>query len=138
MVGSTATTFPDARASYSSPPRHRRGFVLHWRYLIPFLTHKYTVIAVDLPGLQVKAASPRRATDSDEQADRLAGFLRALAVENTFVVGNSMGGNIALWMALQFPDLCRGCGRDRTGGFRGALSRSKCSAGCGWLIRCPT
>ncbi|NJL24277.1 MAG: alpha/beta hydrolase [Calothrix sp. SM1_5_4] len=40
----------------------------------------------------------------DDQIPRLTAFLDALKIRKTYVVGNSMGGNIALWLALHHPE----------------------------------
>jgi abhydrolase domain-containing protein 6 len=80
-----------------------------WRRLIPLLNAQYTVVALDLPGFGASSKLPGAAYGLDEQSDRLAAFCAALGIGKFYLAGNSMGGNIALWHAAQFPGQCLGC-----------------------------
>lgn len=80
-----------------------------WRHLQPYLTKFFTVTSVDLPGFGQSSNFPNVSYGLDEQVARLNSFLDQLKIESTFVVGNSMGGNIALWLARTSPKRIRGC-----------------------------
>jgi pimeloyl-ACP methyl ester carboxylesterase len=75
-----------------------------WRYIIPYLAPHFTVTAIDLPGFGQSSMLPQAHYGLDEQTARLQSFLDRLKIQKTYVAGNSMGGNIALWLALQHPE----------------------------------
>lgn len=79
-----------------------------WRWLTPLLARRFTVVALDLPGFGASDKHPEEGYGLDDQAERLKNFLHALGIKKTYLVGNSMGGNIALWYALQNPGHCLG------------------------------
>src|SRR4051812_36376016 len=81
-----------------------------WRWIVPFLNKHFTVIALDLPGFGQSSILEGAAYGLDDQTPRVMAFLDLLGIAKTYVVGNSMGGNIALWMALLYPDRIAGCG----------------------------
>lgn len=71
------------------------------------------VIAVDLPGHGDSPGPGRRAVA--EYARDLLALLDALAIDRAAVVGHSMGGAIALTLALDSPDRVAGLGLVGTG-----------------------
>lgn len=79
-----------------------------WRWLIPHLNTRFRVLAIDLPGFGGSSKPKSETYGLDEQCDRIFAFLDALAIDQAFVVGNSMGGNIALWLARSRPERIRG------------------------------
>lgn len=79
-----------------------------WRWIIPFLAKHFTVTAIDLPGFGQSSKPVGEKYGLDEQTSRLEMILEHLGVDRTFVVGNSMGGNIALWFGLHYPDRIKG------------------------------
>jgi pimeloyl-ACP methyl ester carboxylesterase len=79
-----------------------------WRHLVPLLRRKYTVVALDLPGFGRSGKLGSARYGLDEQAERLEQFFRYLGIRKAVVVGNSMGGNIALWFSLRYPGLVAG------------------------------
>jgi 2-hydroxy-6-oxonona-2,4-dienedioate hydrolase len=76
---------------------------LDWRWVMPDLAATHRVYAPDLPG---SPESARPAADySPAFFERfVAGFLDALGVERAAVAGNSIGGLVALRLALSEPD----------------------------------
>jgi pimeloyl-ACP methyl ester carboxylesterase len=80
-----------------------------WRFILPYLTKHFTVIALDLPGFGQSSMHEGASYGLDDQTPRVTAFLDALKVDKAYVVGNSMGGNIALWMALLSPERILGC-----------------------------
>lgn len=76
---------------------------LSWRETIPALAESFTVYALDWPGYG-GSAPPERPPTTDSFVDVLDRFLDALDVDETSLVGISMGGGIALGFALECPD----------------------------------
>ncbi len=64
------------------------------------------VLTVDLPG-HGKSSGPGRERMTDYAAD-LAGLIEGLAIRRVVVVGHSMGGAVALQLALSYPDRVAG------------------------------
>ena len=75
-----------------------------WRDLISLLSPRFRLMLVDLPGFGMSSKNPDRRYDLDEQTETMARFLDALEIQKPILVGSSMGGAIALWMAKQNPD----------------------------------
>lgn len=65
-----------------------------WDRMIPALAERFDVIAVDLPGFGGSQVLPR--TTVATLTDALADFLADEGIERPHLVGNSMGGYIAL------------------------------------------
>lgn len=72
---------------------------LDWRWVLPALARRHSVYAPDLPGF---GDSGKPAADYSPAFFEgfVAAFLDALEVERTAVIGNSLGGLIALRLAL--------------------------------------
>jgi triacylglycerol lipase len=81
-----------------------------WRWVVPLLNSRFTVTAIDLPGFGRSSKPAGAGYGLDEQTERLALILDALGIARTYIVGNSMGGNIALWFAVKFPERAEGLG----------------------------
>jgi abhydrolase domain-containing protein 6 len=75
----------------------------NWSLYAPYLTGQYRLICPDLPGF----GENDRSIDLDHsiaaQTMRLLSFLDALGIEKCHLGGNSMGGYIALQMAMTNP-----------------------------------
>ena len=72
--------------------------------LVDRLSRDFRVVAFDRPG---SGYSPRRAHSPAGvrvQADAIAGAIQALNLERPVVVGHSLGGAVALALALEHPD----------------------------------
>lgn len=67
------------------------------------LQRDHRVIAPDLPGFG-DSAKPIRSYDAAFYASWLVDFLDALGIEKAHLIGNSMGGRIAIETALRVPD----------------------------------
>jgi pimeloyl-ACP methyl ester carboxylesterase len=74
----------------------------NWEFTIPAFADRFRVIAPDLPG-HGRSAKP----DAPYTMDFYAGVVRslghALGVREAVVVGNSLGGEIAIELALSYP-----------------------------------
>lgn len=74
-----------------------------WRDFVPFLEERYHVVAYDAVGHGKSARGVRR-IDLERLADMGLGVMDALGIEEAALVGNSMGGGTALFMALKAPE----------------------------------
>jgi len=68
------------------------------------LTPDHTVHAIDLPGFGGSSKPARGAYDAPYFARAVLGYMDAVGLERAHLVGNSMGGRIALEVALDDPD----------------------------------
>ena len=68
------------------------------------LAGSFRVIAIDLPGFGDSAMPVGAAYDPPFFARAVAGVLDALEIERAHVVGNSMGGRVALELGFEFPE----------------------------------
>jgi abhydrolase domain-containing protein 6 len=75
----------------------------NWAMIAPHLNDRYHVIIPDLVGFGDNGRDHGAAYDITAQTDRLIGFMDAMGLERVHLVGNSMGGWIALQAALDHP-----------------------------------
>ncbi|MEL6367327.1 MAG: alpha/beta fold hydrolase, partial [Pseudomonadota bacterium] len=74
-----------------------------WLAYVPHLGSHYRVICPDLPGFGDATDEVVSDFTPKQQAERLLAFMCALGIESAHVVGSSMGGFIAAWMAMLAP-----------------------------------
>jgi pimeloyl-ACP methyl ester carboxylesterase len=74
-----------------------------WLTIVGPLARHYRVMAVDMPGFGA-SSKPIAPYDAPWFASQAFSLLEALEVENAFVAGNSMGGRIAMEMAMRHPE----------------------------------
>jgi pimeloyl-ACP methyl ester carboxylesterase len=67
-----------------------------------------TVHVIDLPGMALPPSLMPRDATFPQLADHVAHVADALGVEGAVVVGHSLGGGVALHLALRRPDLVEG------------------------------
>ncbi len=95
---------------------HRAVVFLHgfmgssadWREAMKALEGRHRCIAVDLPGHGASTGLPPGAYTTEGAARSLLGLLDDLGVERPVISGYSMGGRLALYLALRHPDRCAG------------------------------
>ena len=68
------------------------------------LTPDHTVHAIDLPGFGGSSKPARGAYDAPYFARAVLGYMDAVGLQSAHLVGNSMGGRVALELALADPD----------------------------------
>ncbi|MBR0081697.1 MAG: alpha/beta fold hydrolase [Clostridia bacterium] len=74
-----------------------------WRELLPLLSKRYRVIAIDLPGFGHSDRPYSLSYSMDEMADALLKILDALHVPVAHVVGCTMGAMYALYAMTKMP-----------------------------------
>ena len=74
-----------------------------WDKLLPHLTERFRVYAVDLPG-QGDSEKPTRRYTFEYGVEAIEGFLDALRLEAAHLAGSSAGGIVALATALRHPE----------------------------------
>jgi pimeloyl-ACP methyl ester carboxylesterase len=81
------------------------GSSLTWRHVMPVLAARFAVLAPDLLG-QGDSDKPRADYSLGAHANMLRGLLDALGHERATVIGQSLGGGVAMQFAYQFPERC--------------------------------
>ncbi len=74
-----------------------------WQLNVPVLAEQYHVIAVDPPGFG-KSDKPDVSYDLLWMRDRLLSFMDAKGIRRTSLIGGSLGGHLALLIALEQPE----------------------------------
>jgi len=77
------------------------GSLNDWKEVVRFVSQKYYCIAIDLPGHG--KTDFREDLAFDKTAKALKEFLKQQKIRKCFLVGYSMGGRIALFLALRYP-----------------------------------
>lgn len=77
----------------------------YWRVTTQALAQRHRVITVDLMG-HGRSSKPaeKHFYSLKNQGEILSALLKHLSIKNVFLVGHSMGGQIAMHMALNHPD----------------------------------
>lgn len=76
----------------------------HFRYLIPLLQNRYTVFALDLPGMGYSDIVPGASYDEPAMSAAVEDLLIGLDLGDVTIVGESMGAVLALTTAAQLPE----------------------------------
>lgn len=88
----------------------------NWIRFVRTLVSDYKVIIPDQAGHGESGGTLEDSYTPTKQASRLAEFTRKIGVEQFHLVGNSMGGTIALFFAFQYPDRVKTLGLFDSGG----------------------
>jgi pimeloyl-ACP methyl ester carboxylesterase len=87
-----------------------------WRHVLPALAQRFTVVAPDLLG-HGESGKPRRGEYAlGAHANFLRDLLHVLGHERATIVGQSLGGGVAMQFAYQFPERCERLGLVGSGG----------------------
>ncbi|MBD1381586.1 alpha/beta fold hydrolase [Metabacillus arenae] len=81
----------------------------YFKYLIPELSKRHRVLAIDLRG-HGESSTVMNEYDINEMADDIAGILKSLEVQKAILFGHSLGGYVSLAFAEKYPDKISGLG----------------------------
>jgi len=84
------------------------GSSADWRGVMAALEERSLCIAVDLPGHGTSLGLTPETYTIEGVARAVIGALNELEVEPPMIVGYSLGGRLALYLALRFPERCAG------------------------------
>jgi pimeloyl-ACP methyl ester carboxylesterase len=79
-----------------------------WRKVLPGLASFARVIAPDLRGFGLTERSDHRPLDLWAQADLVVGLMDQLGLDRAVICGHSMGGEVALRVAMRYPERVSG------------------------------
>src|SRR5918997_4744464 len=84
------------------------GSSVDWRRAITVFEGRHRCIAVDLPGHGASLGMPPDRYTMEGAAQSVLDILDATGTHRATMVGYSMGGRLALYLALRHPDRCAG------------------------------
>jgi pimeloyl-ACP methyl ester carboxylesterase len=85
------------------------GQLSHYTYGVAGrLAERHRVVVVDRPGSGYSIRAPDAPADLSTQASAIAALIRSLGPGPAFVVGHSLGGAVALTLALEHPEQVAG------------------------------
>ncbi|MFI6436388.1 alpha/beta fold hydrolase [Streptomyces sp. NPDC050759] len=79
----------------------------HFRHLIPMVSHQYTVYALDLPGMGYSEIVPGASYEEPALRAGVERLLTELDLYDVTLVGESLGGVLALTTAADLPERVR-------------------------------
>jgi pimeloyl-ACP methyl ester carboxylesterase len=93
------------------------GMAYDWRFNIQELGKHFSVYALDLPGFGYSGKPLNFNYSSSGYAEFIVSFLDEYGIDQAVLVGNSMGGQIALMTCLKYPRLVAGLVLIDAGGY---------------------
>ncbi|MFJ1605511.1 alpha/beta fold hydrolase [Streptomyces sp. NPDC088253] len=96
----------------------------HFRHLIPLIADRYTVYALDLPGMGYSEIVPGASYDEPAMRAGVERVLTELDLNDVTLVGESMGAVLALTAAADLPERVRRVVAVNAYDFRGGIARS--------------
>lgn len=79
-----------------------------WSAIAPRLAERYRVFVPDCRG-HGKSTNPGHSYSFRELADDAAAFVRAVGYERAHIIGHSNGGNVALVVLIEHPEVVQAC-----------------------------
>lgn len=104
-VGEVTLSYTDEGAGHCIVLLH--GFCgshEYWNKIIPDLSKKHRVLAVDLRG-HGQSSTAKDEYQIEHMADDIAKLMRNLEVEKATIIGHSLGGYVTLAFAERFPEM---------------------------------
>jgi pimeloyl-ACP methyl ester carboxylesterase len=77
--------------------------LMMWQRIIPYFRDRYRLILVDLRG-HGKSDKPETGYHMDEMARDVIGIMQHLGLERTHIVGSSLGAEVGLGLAANYPE----------------------------------
>ncbi len=99
-----------------------------WKAVLPALANRYTVVAPDLTG-HGESDKTRLDYSLGAHANMLRDLMIALGIERATIVGQSLGGGVAMQLAYQHPQRCERLVLVSSGGLGPEVS---------WMLRALT
>ncbi|MGI5196316.1 alpha/beta fold hydrolase [Streptomyces sp. CA-288835] len=96
----------------------------HFRHLIPLIADRYTVYALDLPGMGYSEIVPGASYDEPAMREGVKRLLTELDLHDVTLAGESMGAVLALTTAADLPERVRRVVAVNTYDFRDGIARS--------------
>jgi pimeloyl-ACP methyl ester carboxylesterase len=96
----------------------------HFSHLIPLIADRYTVYALDLPGMGYSEIVPGASYDEPAMRAGVERLLTELDLHDVTLVGESMGAVLALTTAADLPERVRRVVAVNTYDFHGGIARS--------------
>ncbi len=96
----------------------------HFRDLIPLVQQRYTVYALDLPGMGYSQIVPGASYDEPAMRAAVTQLLTQLDLRDVTVLGESMGATLALTTAADLPDRVRRVVAVNAYDYPGGIARS--------------
>lgn len=96
----------------------------HFRHLIPLVSDRYTVYALDLPGMGYSEIVPGASYTEPAMRAGVERLLTELDLHDVTLVGESMGAVLALTVAADLPERVRRVVAVNTYDFRDGIARS--------------
>lgn len=96
----------------------------HFRHLIPLVQQRYTVYALDLPGMGYSEIVPGASYDEPAMRAAVKQLLTQLDLHDVTLLGESMGAVLALTTAADLPDRVRRVVAVNAYDFAGGIARS--------------
>jgi 2-hydroxymuconate-semialdehyde hydrolase len=107
-VGEILTNYHDAGAGAPVLLLHGSGpgvsAMANWRHTMGPLAEHFRVLAPDMVGFGYTSRPEGTVYGPETWVAHVVGFLDALGIERTHIIGNSLGARIALGLALEHPD----------------------------------
>jgi pimeloyl-ACP methyl ester carboxylesterase len=72
-----------------------------WRHLAPELAQDFRVLVFDLWGFGNSSMALEKEINIDDQTQIILDLMRYLRIPSAHIVGHSMGGEIAMWLAIK-------------------------------------
>ncbi|NGO47419.1 alpha/beta fold hydrolase [Streptomyces ureilyticus] len=96
----------------------------HFRHLIPLIADRYTVYALDLPGMGYSEIVPGASYDEPAMREGVKRLLTELDLHDVTLAGESMGAVLALTTAADLPERVRRVVAVNAYDFRDGIARS--------------
>ncbi|MEU1276588.1 alpha/beta hydrolase [Streptomyces sp. NPDC005799] len=96
----------------------------HFRFLMPMLSHQYTVYALDLPGMGYSEIVPGASYDEPALRAGVKRLLTELNLHDVTLVGESLGAVLALTTAADLPERVRRVVSVNAYDYRDGIARS--------------
>jgi 2-succinyl-6-hydroxy-2,4-cyclohexadiene-1-carboxylate synthase len=77
--------------------------LMMWQRAVPYFQEHYRLILVDLRD-HGKSDKPQASNDIDQMAADVAGMMNTLQLEKAHLIGSSLGAEVALALAANFPE----------------------------------